>query len=135
MPRQQHGYEQVSQDLADWIETRSDQMVEAMKEGGRAPFEAPMTAKEKLDFYTEKLFNADGTPNTQGRQSLINTLGVGGYVRVSQVVNAAHGKNAGIGADGSLPEGAKWVAGGDLPQPAQYDLPSGATWIKGGPGQ
>jgi hypothetical protein len=75
----------VASDLAVWIDRTADEIARAMAPG-RAPFAAPLTEEQKLEFYRNRLFNADGTPNPQGRQAEIQRLGVGGFTQVYKAV-------------------------------------------------
>jgi hypothetical protein len=80
----------VAEDLAQWIEQIADQMAEAMMAGGQAPFAAPLSEQQKLDYYSVQFFNPDGTPNMQGRAKEMQRLGPEGFAGVFKAVIKAH---------------------------------------------
>lgn len=81
-----HPLDVLAEDLADWIEHISDELVAAMLDGDAAPFAAALSEKQKLAYYDLEFFNPDGTPNLQGRADQMRRLGVDGYVKTMQTV-------------------------------------------------
>lgn len=79
-------YELVADDLAQWIEDTADAIAGMMTDGSHAPFSARVTEGQKLAYYRGTLFNADGTPNVQARQQLLDRAGVKGYAAVLQAL-------------------------------------------------
>src|SRR5947209_19793424 len=91
MARQsQNVFDLVADDLAEWIDRMSDQLVEGIATGGRAPFSAQLTEAQKIDYYTAQYFNPDGTPNVQGRAAQMARLGPEGFAQVYKAVVKAH---------------------------------------------
>lgn len=91
MARQsQNVFDLVADDLAEWIDRMSDQLVEGIASGGRAPFSAQLTEAQKLDYYTAQYFNPDGTPNVQGRATQIQRLGPEAFGMVYKAIIKAH---------------------------------------------
>lgn len=88
-PRRQTMLDEVSNDLALWIDDTASKIALAFAPG-RAPFSAQLTEAQKLEFYTRQLFNPDGSPNQQGRSQQIARLGAEGFGHVYQAVIAAH---------------------------------------------
>ena len=84
-------YERVAEELAAWIEDESTKVAEAMREGGRSPFGAPVTEADKLAYYAAQLYLPDGTPNGVGRNQLMQRLGPEEFVRVLAAVDKARG--------------------------------------------
>lgn len=84
-------YERVAEELAAWIEDESTKVAEAMREGGRSPFGAPITEADKLAYYAQQLYLSDGTPNGVGRNQLMERLGVEGFVNVLAAADKARG--------------------------------------------
>ena len=82
-------YDQVADELAQWIEDTSDAVAGDMGNGSHAPFAANVTEAQKLDYYRAKLFNPDGTPNVQERQNLLDRAGVQGYAKVLSALGKA----------------------------------------------
>lgn len=85
MPGRQNFLDDVSNDLALWIDQTANDVALAFAPA-RAPFSANITEQQKLDFYRSRLFNPDGTPNAQGRAQEIQRLGAEGFGRVYKAV-------------------------------------------------
>jgi hypothetical protein len=83
-------YNLIAEDLAYWLENTSDQIARAMAPQGVAPFAAILSTGQKLEYYRAQLFNQDGSPNTQGRQSMLNLLGPKGFADVYHAVTRAY---------------------------------------------
>jgi|SRR5215471_120965 len=83
-------YTEIAQDLATWINQTAHEVALGMMPQGRAPFSAPLSEQQKLDYYTQQLFNADGTPNMQGRQAQLQRLGPENFANVFKAVIKAH---------------------------------------------
>lgn len=91
MPRQSTNMlDLVVEDLSLWIDELAGQLAEGMSAGGTAPFAAQLTEQQKMDYYTAKLFNPDGTPNLPGRASEMQRLGPEGFAMVFKAVVKAH---------------------------------------------
>lgn len=79
----QHVWEQVAEQLGQWLESEPDVIAEQLFGGGRrAPFAGKATEKEKLAYYRSQFFNDNGSPNEQGRTELLNRVGVDGYTQI-----------------------------------------------------
>jgi hypothetical protein len=84
----------VADELLGWLQTESSWYANALKgRSQKSPFAADASEPEKLDYYRRQMYmtKPDGTvqydqPNTQGRQNLINRLGVQGYAQVYEAV-------------------------------------------------
>jgi len=86
MPRRQDMYSQIGDELAEWIESTSDQIAAALMGDGPAPFSPSLTAQERLEFYDRAFFNADGSPNITGREQQMQRLGAAGYAQALRTV-------------------------------------------------
>jgi hypothetical protein len=82
--------DEVAIDLASWIDNTAEEIALAMAPRGQQPFAAQMSDKQKLDYYTSRLFNPDGSPNMQGRTQELQRLGPEGFANVYKAVVAAH---------------------------------------------
>src|ERR1700754_190991 len=85
MPGRQNFLDDVSNDLALWIDQTATEVALAFAPA-RAPFSANVTEQQKLEFYRARLFNPDGSPNSQGRSEEIGRLGAEGFGRVYKAV-------------------------------------------------
>lgn len=100
MPDQEHAWDGVATDLIDWLETESKWYAEAMRGGSpRSPFAAQTSEAEKLEYYRRQMYQVapDGSilydqPNQEGRQNLMQRLGVDGYTQVYHATKAETGR-------------------------------------------
>jgi hypothetical protein len=76
----------VANDLAIWLDQTSAKIALAMAPQGVAPFAASLSETQKLEYYKAQLFNADGTPNLQGRDAQVQRLGPQGFTQVYKAV-------------------------------------------------
>ena len=106
MMTKEHMFEAVATEISEWIERMAEEVADALMEGGRSPFGAPVTERQKLEYYEQQLFLPDGTPNVPGRQRLLQRAGVGGFV---DVMNAVMKKRMGM-AETATMEGQNGVA-------------------------
>jgi hypothetical protein len=88
-PRRTTMLDDVASDLAFWIDDTANKVALAFAPG-RAPFSAPITEQQKLEYYTRQLFNPDGSPNQAGRGQQIARLGAESFAQVYKAVIAAH---------------------------------------------
>lgn len=109
MPAREHIFEQVSSDLAQWLDDTSTKMVDSLKGGGRAPFAANANESEKMHYYDQTLFNPDGSPNVQQRMAELHRLGITEYTKaLAQVTKMRQDRMSGTtllgteGADGAV---------------------------------
>src|SRR4029450_9509423 len=84
MPRE-HMYDEIANDLSLWLDQTANEVALAFAPG-RAPFSAKITEQQKLEYYKERLFNPDGSPNQPGRQAEIERLGAEDFGRVYKAV-------------------------------------------------
>ena len=82
MPRE-HPLDGVADELAQWLESESKWYAGAIKGDYAAPFAAKASESEKLEYYRRQFYTQepDGTinyekPNLQGRQALIQRIGI-----------------------------------------------------------
>lgn len=80
----------VATDLALWLDRESTRIAAAMAPQGVAPFSAQLSDEQKLEYYKAQLFNADGSPNVQGRQQEMTRLGPEGFTQVYKAVLKAY---------------------------------------------
>jgi hypothetical protein len=78
-------FDDIANDLAVWIDQTANEVALALSPA-RAPFSANVTEDQKLEFYKSRLFNPDGSPNSQGRAEEIQRLGAEGFGHVYQAV-------------------------------------------------
>lgn len=88
-PRKQTMLDEVANDLALWIDQISTEVAAAFAPG-RAPFAHALTEQQKMEYYTARLFNPDGSPNQAGRMAELERLGPEGFANVYKAVVAAH---------------------------------------------
>jgi hypothetical protein len=77
----------IATDLALWLDQTASKVALAFAPA-RSPFAARTTEQDKLDFYKAQLFNADGTPNVQGRSQQLARLGPESFAQVYKAVVA-----------------------------------------------
>jgi hypothetical protein len=82
--------DEVATDLSLWIDNTAEEIALAMAPRGQQPFSAQVTDQQKLEYYTARLFNPDGSPNMQGRAQEMTRLGPEGFANVYKAVVAAH---------------------------------------------
>jgi hypothetical protein len=75
----------IATDLALWIDQTASKVALAFAPA-RAPFSARLSEEQKLEYYKAQLFNADGTPNVQGRSQQLARLGPVGFAQVYKAV-------------------------------------------------
>lgn|SRR5215467_687461 len=80
----------VATDLAAWLDQTSTQIAAAMAPQGVAPFAAPLSETDKLEYYRNQLFNPDGTPNLQGRAAQMARMGPEQFTQVFKAVLKAY---------------------------------------------
>jgi len=80
----------VATDLAVWLDQTSSEIALAMAPQGVAPFSAPLSEEQKLDYYKNQLFNPDGTPNLQGRSAQMARMGPEMFTQVYKAVIKAY---------------------------------------------
>ena len=90
MPGKPNMLDLVATDLAVWLDRMSSEIALAMAPQGQAPFSAPLSEEQKLEYYKNQLFNPDGTPNGQGRAAQMQRLGPQGFTQVYKAVIKAY---------------------------------------------
>jgi hypothetical protein len=83
-------YDLIAEDLAQWLNDMSTSLAVAFSPQGVAPFAAPISETQKLNYYSSQLFNQDGTPNQQGRDAELQRLGPIGFRTVYRAVIQAY---------------------------------------------
>jgi len=83
-------FDSVANDLAVWLDQTSSQIALAMAPQGVAPFAAPLSETQKLEYYRDQLFMPDGEPNLQGRAQQMARLGPQGFTQVFKAVIRAY---------------------------------------------
>jgi hypothetical protein len=93
-----HPYDGVAEEMLHWLTEESKYYAEALRGGHRAPFAAEITEQQKLEYYRRQMFRVEpdgsvdyNTPNAQGRQDLLQRLGVSGYAQVFDAVKPKAG--------------------------------------------
>jgi len=87
MPRpQRHYLDHMADELYDWMQEEIEALTFAFKAGGRSPFAAPVSERDKLAFYQRAFFNKDGSPNEAGRKATLARIGVDAYVETMKAV-------------------------------------------------
>ena len=89
MARGQNMLDDVANDLAIWIDQTATEVALAFAPA-RSPFSAKITEDQKLEFYKNRIFNPDGSPNIQGRQQEMARLGPEGFGQVYKAVVAKY---------------------------------------------
>jgi len=81
MPGKANSLDEIANDLALWLDQTSTEIALAFAPN-RAPFSANITEEQKLEYYKNKFFNPDGTPNPQGREQELQRMGISGFTQV-----------------------------------------------------
>jgi len=89
MPGTSNPLDDIATDLALWIDQISTEVALAFAPN-RAPFSVDLSEEQKLQYYRDKMFNPDGTPNVQGREQEFQRLGVTGFSMVYKTVVKAY---------------------------------------------
>jgi hypothetical protein len=87
-------YDRVATSLSDWLQQTPPRIAEAWMGGGRAPFAAPTTERDRYEFYESRFFLPDGSPNVPGRQQELDRLGVASYAQTMRAVMQRRAKGA-----------------------------------------
>jgi hypothetical protein len=87
---EQNLLDSVATDLALWLDQESTRIAAAMAPQGTSPFAAQLSETDKLEYYRAQLFNADGTPNLQGRNAQMQRLGPQSFTQVYKAVIRAY---------------------------------------------
>jgi hypothetical protein len=82
--------DEVASDLALWLDQTSSEIALAMAPQGVAPFAAPLSETQKLQYYRNALFNPDGSPNLAGRAQEMARLGPQSFRTVYQAIIKAY---------------------------------------------
>lgn len=85
MPGPANFLDSVAEDLANWVDQTASQVALAFAPG-RAPFSANISEDQKLQYYRNRLFNPDGSPNVQGREAEVQRLGIQGFSQVYRAI-------------------------------------------------
>lgn len=97
-----HPGDALTQDVLDYVESASDDLVADLLGGPLAPQAATMTEAEKTRYFAHQFWNPDGSPNQAGRDALQTKYGVQGFARIAKSLATRHGQ---LSADvGDLPE-------------------------------
>ena len=100
-----HTYDEIAEELADYIESSIEFISEALMEEGKAPFEAQISESDRLAYFRKLLWEEDGTtPNAEGRQFLIDNRGLDEFTRIYRWVEGKT-KAAPRGSTRTKPQG------------------------------
>lgn len=98
MAERDHPYDGIADSLFEWMQGEVEYYVEALRGGYRSPFTAPVSEKEKMDYYRRQMFQTDpdGTihydrPNAGGRDSLLKQFGPRTYASIWEAVRPKQG--------------------------------------------
>lgn len=121
-----HVFDQVADDLADYIERMSDDLAVAMTAGGQAPFAVKLSRAQQERYYVEKygdkIYTKDGLPNPDGRAELIKQFGADGFAAIARAVLADR-KLSIAAPDAQLMDYPQYDEDGEL-SPAMAALPA-----------
>lgn len=81
-----HLLDDVANEVGEWIEAMSTDVVNALTEGGIAPFAANVDNKEKLAYFSSQVYLPDGSINVDGRNKLMQQYGPDGYAAIMRTV-------------------------------------------------
>lgn len=73
--KSEHVFDQVADELADWLTQTEDWLVSALEYRGRAPGAAVLTERQKYDYWARRWWNPDGTPNQAARDQIMEQRG------------------------------------------------------------
>jgi len=85
MPGKANPLDDIANDLALWIDQTSTEIALAFAPT-RSPFSADVSEEQKLEYYRQRLFNPDGSPNAAGRDQEMQRLGSDGFAQVYRAV-------------------------------------------------
>lgn len=125
MARGQNMLDDVASDLAIWIDQTATEVALAFAPA-RSPFSAKITEDQKLEFYKNRIFNPDGSPNIQGRQQEMARLGPEGFGQVYKAVVAKY-------PELKPPEQPEITVPEEWPTPAAPMMPPGPPVAPGPP--
>lgn len=98
MAESEHPYDGIADDLFSWQEEMVSWATEAIKAGHRSPFSAPVSERDKLEYYRRQMFKVDpdGTvhydqPNPGGRDQLLKQVGTSAYAQIWDAVRPKQG--------------------------------------------
>lgn len=77
---EKHMWDKVTDDLVGWITNESDWYINAIKGSGEAPFAQPLSEQQKKEYYKTQIYKENGEPNEQGRQEVLQRIGINNYV-------------------------------------------------------
>jgi hypothetical protein len=86
MAPRQHLLDDIASEVGEWIESMSTDVVNALTEGGIAPFAANVDDKEKLSYFSSQVYLPDGSINVDGRNKLMQQYGPDGYAAIMRTV-------------------------------------------------
>lgn len=81
-----HLLDDVANEVGEWIEAMSTDVVNALTEGGIAPFAANVDNSEKLAYFSSQVYLPDGSINVDGRNKLMQQYGPDGYANIMRSV-------------------------------------------------
>lgn len=98
MAEKDHPWDGVADDLFAWMQGEVNYYVEALRGGYRTPFSAPVSEKDKLDYYRRQMYQVapDGTvqydtPNAEGRDRILKQYGTATYAQIMDAVRPKPG--------------------------------------------
>lgn len=77
-----HLWEEAAQEMVDWLDQGPEEVAASFSTNGRAPFSAPASERQKLEYYQATLFNTDGSPNEEARSQTMERVGPRGYFAI-----------------------------------------------------
>lgn len=81
-----HPLEEVSDEIALWLDEMSQDVAAALIDRGRGPFTRRLKPAEAFSFYDEQFFLPDGSPNVQGRAREMDRLGAADFAKNMRMV-------------------------------------------------
>lgn len=84
MPQKKHEWDSLVDDVLSYISGETDWFINAIKNGQNSPFEQPATEEQKKEYYKAQMYNDNGEPNEQGRQQVLQRIGILNYIPLLQ---------------------------------------------------
>lgn len=77
---EKHLWDQVADELVHWVANESQWYTNAILGGGPAPFSQQVSEADKKVYYESQLYLDSGEPNEQGRQEVLQRIGIQAYI-------------------------------------------------------
>lgn len=81
-----HSLDQMADAIAEAVENQAQAIARALREGTLTPFAARTTERQRLRYYAERWWNADGTDNLPFQEAEAVRVGAEGVARIKMAL-------------------------------------------------